>query len=66
MINFDEMITDFGRIKSINGVVLLNTFNYLLMEYGSPILFFLSASGSAVYIWLKIKREFYTKKEKNG
>jgi hypothetical protein len=65
MINFDEMITDFGKIKSINGVVLLNTVNYLLMEYGSPILFFISASGSAVYIWLKIKREFYTKKEKN-
>jgi hypothetical protein len=65
MINFDEMITDFGKIKSINGIVLLNTVNYLLMEYGSPILFFISASGSAVYIWLKIKREFYTKKEKN-
>jgi hypothetical protein len=65
MLNFDEIITDFDKVKSINGIVLLNTVNYLLMEYGSPILFFISASGSAVYIWLKIKREFYTKKEKN-
>jgi hypothetical protein len=65
MVNFEEIINDFGKVKSINGIVLLNTVNYLLMEYGSPILFFISASGSAVYIWLKIKREFYSKKEEN-
>jgi hypothetical protein len=63
MINFEEIINDFDKVKSINGIVLLNTVNYLLMEYGSPILFFISASGSAVYIWLKIKREFFSKKE---
>jgi hypothetical protein len=63
MINFEEIINDFDKVKSINGIVLLNAINYLLMEYGSPILFFISASGSAVYIWLKIKREFFSKKE---
>jgi len=63
MINFEEIINDFDKVKSINGIVLLNAVNYLLMEYGSPILFFISASGSAVYIWLKIKREFFSKKE---
>jgi hypothetical protein len=62
MINFEDIIVDFDKVKSINLVILLNTVNYLLMEYGSPILFFISASGSAVYIWLKIKREFFSKK----
>jgi hypothetical protein len=62
MINFEDIIGDFDKIKSINLVIFMNTFNYLLMEYGSPILFFISASGSAVYIWLKIKREFFSKK----
>lgn len=62
MINFEEIITDLHKIRSINLVLLVNSINYLLMEYGSPILFFISASGSAVYIWLKIKREFFSKK----
>ena len=63
MINFDEIINDIAKIKSINLVVLINATNVLLMEYGNPILFTLSAAGSCVYIWLKIKREFYNKKE---
>jgi hypothetical protein len=62
MINWEDIIVDFDKVKSINLVIFLNTVNYLLMEYGSPILFFISASGSAVYIWLKIKREFFSKK----
>lgn len=62
MINWEDIVVDFDKVKSINLVILLNTVNYLLMEYGSPILFFISASGSAVYIWLKIKREFFSKK----
>lgn len=41
----------------------MNATNVLLMEYGNPILFTLSAAGSCVYIWLKIKREFYTNKK---
>jgi hypothetical protein len=63
MISLDTLITDIGKLKSVNDVLILNTVNYFFMEYGSPILFFISASGSAVYIWLKIKREFFSKKE---
>ena len=63
MINFDEIVNDITKIKSINLVVLMNATNVLLMEYGNPILFTLSAAGSCVYIWLKIKREFYTNKK---
>jgi hypothetical protein len=63
MINFDEIVNDITKIKSINLVVLINATNVLLMEYGNPILFTLSAAGSCVYIWLKIKREFYTNKK---
>jgi hypothetical protein len=65
MVNFDEIVNDITRIKSINLVVLMNATNVLLMEYGNPILFTLSAAGSCVYVWLKIKREFYSKKEEN-
>lgn len=63
MINFDDIITDLSKVKSINLIVLLNAFNILMMEYGNPLLFTLSAAGSCIYIWLKIKREFFTKKD---
>jgi hypothetical protein len=64
MINFDEILTNFDKVKSINLVVMLQAVNVLLMEYANPILFTLSATGSAVYIWLKIRKEFFSKKEK--
>jgi hypothetical protein len=63
MINFDEILTNFDKVKSINLVVMLQAVNVLLMEYANPILFTLSATGSAVYIWLKIRKEFFSKKE---
>lgn len=63
MINFDEIINDLTKIKSINLVVLMNATNALLMEYGNPILFTLSGAGSCVYIWLKIKKEFFANKK---
>lgn len=63
MINFDDIIENIGKLRSINLVVLLQAVNVLLMEYANPLLFTLSATGSAAYIWLKIKREFFTKKE---
>ena len=66
MINFDEIVNDITKIKSINLVVLMNATNVLLMEYGNPILFTLSAACSCVYIWLKIKREFYTNKKEQS
>lgn len=65
MINFDELLNNLDRVKSINLVVILQAVNVLLMEYANPILFTLSATGSAVYIWLKIRKEFFSKKEEN-
>jgi hypothetical protein len=61
MINFEEIISDIGKVKSINFMILLQTINVLLMEYANPILFTLSATGSALYIWLKIRKEFFDK-----
>jgi hypothetical protein len=65
MINFDDLLNNLDRIKSINLVVILQAVNVLLMEYANPILFTLSATGSAAYIWLKIRKEFFSKKEEN-
>ena len=62
MIHFDEILTDLSKLRSINIIIVLQAFNVMMMEYGNPILFSLSAAGSVVYIWLKIKREFFTKK----
>jgi hypothetical protein len=62
MINFDEIITDLNKVQSINLAIILQAINILLLEYANPILFTCSAGGSAVYIWLKIKREFFSKK----
>ena len=61
MIQFDEILTDLSKLRSVNIIIVLNAFNVVMMEYGNPLLFTLSAAGSVVYIWLKIKREFFTK-----
>lgn len=63
MINFDDINVNFDKLKSINIMVLLQAINGLLMEYANPLLFTISATGSAAYIWLKIKKEFFTKKD---
>lgn len=65
MINFDDFLSNLDKVKSINLVVILQAVNVLLMEYANPILFTLSATGSAAYIWLKIRKEFFSKKEEN-
>jgi hypothetical protein len=65
MINFDDILNNLDRVKSINLVVILQAVNVLLMEYANPLLFTLSATGSAAYIWLKIRKEFFSKKEEN-
>jgi len=62
MINFDDINVNFDKLKSINLMVLLQAVNALLMEYANPLLFTISATGSAAYIWLKIKKEFFSKK----
>jgi len=63
MINFDDINVNFDKLKSINVMVLLQAVNTLLLEYANPLLFTISATGSAAYIWLKIKKEFFTKKD---
>jgi hypothetical protein len=63
MINFDDINVNFDKLKSINVMVLLQAVNGLLMEYANPLLFTISATGSAAYIWLKIKKEFFSKKD---
>lgn len=64
MVNFDEILTDLHKLKSINLIVFLNAFNVFMMQYGNPVLFTLSAMGSCVYIWLKIRKEFFIKDKK--
>lgn len=63
MINFDDINFNFDKLKTINLMVLLQAVNGLLMEYANPLLFTISATGSAAYIWLKIKKEFFSKKD---
>jgi hypothetical protein len=63
MINFDDLNINFDKLKTINLMVLLQAVNGLLMEYANPLLFTISATGSAAYIWLKIKKEFFSKKD---
>jgi hypothetical protein len=63
MINFDEIITDINKVQSINLAIIIQAVNVMLLEYANPIIFTLSASGSALYIWLKIRKEFFNKKE---
>lgn len=64
MINFEDITSNITKLKSINLAVLLQAVNVLLMEYANPILFTLSATGSAAYIWLKIKKEFFSNTNK--
>jgi hypothetical protein len=63
MFNLEDITQNITKLKSINIAVLLQAVNVILMEYANPILFTLSATGSAAYIWLKIKKEFFSKKE---
>jgi hypothetical protein len=63
MINFDEILHDLSRVKTINFIVLWQTTNFLIVEYFNPLILTVSATGSAVYIWLKIKKEFFDNKK---
>ena len=45
MMQFDEILTDLSKLRSVNIIIVLNAFNVLMMEYGNPILFSLSAAG---------------------
>ena len=64
MINLENITSNITKLKSINLAVLLQAVNVLLMEYANPILFTLSAIGSEAYIWLKIRKEFFSNTNK--
>jgi hypothetical protein len=60
MINFDEIINDLGRVQSMLMILIVNLVGQLINTTGNQILIFFTYLGSAVYIWLKVKREFFT------
>ena len=63
-IDFDEILNDLTRLQSMLTIVALNIIGALVSTTGNQILIFLTYLGSAVYIWLKVKREFYDKTKK--
>ena len=65
-IDFDEIINNFGSVQNIMYVVLLNVVGSVVSTTGNQVLIFFTYLGSLVYIWLKIKREFFPKKENNN
>jgi hypothetical protein len=65
-IDFDGIINNVGRVQSMMSVVLLNVVGSVVSTTGNQVLIFFTYLGSLVYIWLKIKREFFPKKEKNN
>jgi len=65
-IDFDEIINNVGRVQNIMLVVLLNVVGSVISTTGNQVLIFFTYLGSLVYIWLKIKREFFPKKENNS
>jgi len=60
MINFDEITNDLGRVQSMIMILFVNVVGQLVNTTGNQVLIFFTYLGSAVYIWLKIKREFFT------
>ena len=63
-IDFDEIINDLTRVQSMLAIVALNILGAIVSTTGNQILIFLTYLGSAVYIWLKVKREFFNKTKK--
>jgi peroxiredoxin family protein len=64
-IDFDEIVNNLGRVQSMMYVVALNVIGSVVSTTGNQVLIFFTYLGSLVYIWLKIKREFFPKKENN-
>ena len=60
MINFDNIANDLGRVQSMIMILFVNVVGQLVNTTGNQVLIFCTYLGSAVYIWLKIKREFFT------
>ncbi len=62
-IDFDEIVNNVGRVQSMMLVVLINVIGSVVSTTGNQVLIFFTYLGSLVYIWLKIKREFFPKKD---
>ena len=61
--NFDDILNDFSKLQSLLVIVAVNIVGHIVSTTGNQVLIFLTYLGSLVYIWLKVKREFFTKKE---
>ena len=64
MIDFDSITNDLGRVQSMIMILLVNVVGQLVNTTGNQVLIFFTYLGSAVYIWLKVKREFFTNIDK--
>ena len=62
-IDFDDIVNNIGRVQSMLYVVALNILGSIVSTTGNQVLIFFTYLGSMVYIWLKIKREFFPKKD---
>lgn len=63
-IDFDNIIHDLTRLQSMLVIVALNIFGAMISTTGNQVLIFCTYLGSAVYIWLKVKREFFNNTKK--
>lgn len=59
--HFNNIDGDVGAVQNILAVVLIQSFSWLA-NYANPVIGTISLAGSAIYVWLKIKNEFFTKK----
>ena len=58
--HFNGLGDDMGAVQNILTVVLLQALTWIA-AYANPIIGTISLTGSAVYIWLKIRKEFIKK-----
>jgi hypothetical protein len=58
--HFNNTGEDMSAVSNILTVVLLQALSWIA-NYANPIIGTLSLTGSAVYIWLKIRKEFFKK-----
>jgi len=58
--HFNNTGEDMSAVSNILTVVLLQALTWIA-AYANPIIGTISLTGSAVYIWLKIRKEFFKK-----
>lgn len=59
--HFNGLDGHMGAMQNIFAVILMQSFSWLA-NYANPVIGTISLAGSAIYVWLKIKNEFLTKK----